>query len=88
MRKVQVFLRDDQKVALKRLAARTGRRQSDLIRSGVDLVIENERAGGAEWREATRSAAGLWRDRVDLDETARSLREAAKRRFKSIYDDK
>ncbi len=85
MRKVQVFLRDDQKTALKRLAARTGRRQSDLIRSGVDLVLENDQHKNEGWREATRAAAGLWRDRDDIEAASKNLRDAAKKRFKSVY---
>ncbi len=88
MRKVQVFLRDDQKAALKRLAARTGRRQSDLIRSGVDLVLESDRLDTAGWREATRAAAGLWKDRDDLDTVVKAVRDAAKRRFKQAYEAK
>lgn len=85
MRKVQVFLRDDQKAALKRLAARTGRRQSDLIRSGVDLVLESNETETAGWREATNAAAGLWRDREDIDAASKAMRDAVKKRFKSAY---
>jgi hypothetical protein len=85
MRKVQVFLRDDQKLALKRLAARTGRRLSDLIRAGVDLLIDCGNDEGADWRGATRAAAGLWRDRTDIDAMAKTLRAAAKRRFGSSH---
>lgn len=85
MRKVQVFLRDDQKAALNRLAARTGRRQSDLIRSGVDLVLESDAQENASWREATYAAAGLWRGRDDIDAASKTMRDAAKKRFKSVY---
>lgn len=85
MRKVQVFLRDDQKAALKRVAARTGRRQSDLIRAGVDLVLESDRRETEAWREATRAAAGVWKDRAEDVEGA--VRAAVKRRFKSVYSE-
>ncbi|MBL26692.1 MAG: hypothetical protein CMM50_03960 [Rhodospirillaceae bacterium] len=86
MEKVQVFLRGDQKAALKAIGARTGQRQSDLIREGVDLLIERSEQQDADWREVTRAVAGLWRDRADIDDIGRSLRAAAKRRFGSIYD--
>jgi hypothetical protein len=86
MQKVQVFLREDQKVALKSISARTGQKLSDLIRRGVDLLIDNAEREEADWREATRAAAGMWRDRADLDELSRSLRDAAKRRFAPLYD--
>jgi Arc/MetJ-type ribon-helix-helix transcriptional regulator len=88
MRKVQVFLRDEQKAALMRLAARTGRRQSDLIRSGVDLVLESDAQESARWREATRAAAGIWRDREDPEAASSAMRESAKKRFKSAYPQK
>jgi hypothetical protein len=86
MLKVQVFLREDQKAALKSLAARTGERQSDLIRRSVDLLLDRSKEDDAAWREATRQAAGIWKDRTDLDEAARDFREGAKRRFASTYE--
>ena len=53
MRKAQVFLRDDQKTALRNLSRRTGRKQSELIRHGVDLAIaEAERMPEDDWRSA------------------------------------
>ncbi len=88
MLKVQVFLRNDQKSALKSLAARTGRRQSDLIRSGVDLLIDRSANDDAGWREATRAAVGIWRDRADISAMSAAIREAAKKRFKSAYGGK
>ena len=86
MHKVQIFLRDDQKAALKSIAARTGRKQSDLIRSSVDLFIDRVEREDVDWREATRAAAGIWKDRTDLEAFANELRAAAKRRFSSAYD--
>lgn len=86
MRKIQVFLREDQKAALKSISVRTGRKQSDLIRKSVDLLIDTMKREDADWREATRSAAGLWKDRADLEDISRQLRAAAKRRFSSAYE--
>jgi hypothetical protein len=86
MRKIQVFLRDDQKTALKSLSARTGRKQSDLIRNGVDLLIDRAGREDVDWRQATRAAAGLWKDRADLEGLTKALRTATKRRFASVYD--
>jgi len=39
MQRTQVFIRDDQKEDLSRLALITGRKQSDFIREGIDLFI-------------------------------------------------
>lgn len=74
MRKVQFCLRDDQVSALRSLAASTGRRRSDLIRQGVDLLIAKTPRAEGDWRVATRAVAGIWRDRDDLDEVRRASR--------------
>jgi len=87
MQKIQVFLREDQKAALKSISARTGQKQSDLIRKGIDLVIDSAERQEADWREVTRAVAGLWRDRTDIEELQQSLRTAAKRRFGDLYNE-
>lgn len=81
MQKIQVFLREDQKAALKVISTRTGKKQSELIRKSVDLLIESTEQGDSSWREATRLAAGLWRDRTDIDDASVTFRETFKRRF-------
>jgi hypothetical protein len=86
LQKIQVFLRDDQKAALKSLSTRTGARQSDLVRRGVDLLLEEGARKDLDWREATRAAAGLWRDREDLQANVAELRKAMKRRLPATYD--
>lgn len=86
MQKIQVFLREDQKAALKSIAARTGQKQSDLIRKSVDLLIDRIQRQDVDWREATRAAAGMWRDRTSLEGPSRELRVAAKGRLASVYE--
>ena len=85
MQKIQVFLRDDQKTALKSLSARTGARQSDLVRRGVDLLLEGAAARKADGREAVRAAAGLWRDRKNIEGGSARLRSSLRKRFGSAY---
>jgi len=85
VQKVQVFLREDQKAALKSLSARTGVRQSDLVRQGVDLLLEGAARQGTDWREATRMAARLWRDREDLDASGKELRNSLRSRFPAVF---
>ena len=85
MQKIQVFLREDQKAALKSIAARTGQKQSDLIRKSVDLLIDRARRQDVDWREATRAVAGTWKGRTDLEGLSREFRAATKRRFVSVY---
>lgn len=86
MQKIQVFLRDDQRAGLKELSARTGTRQSDLVRQGVDLLLETTGENDDAWRAATRKAFGVWRDRADIESMTSELRERAKARFSHLYD--
>ena len=67
MQKAQVFLREDQKEQLKAIAARTGTKQSELIRRGVDMVIEDTLKNQADWKQAWQQASGMWKGRDDLD---------------------
>lgn len=86
MQKVQIFLREDQKAALKTISAQTGQRQSDLIRKGVDLLIERTESENVDWRQVTRAVAGLWKDRDDLDDVTARIRGAMKKRLGAAYD--
>lgn len=85
MQKIQVFLREDQKAALETLATRTGIRQSDLVRQGVDLLLEDSARRDSDWREATRAIAGVWSNRRDVEKIVRHIRTSAKRRFAGRY---
>jgi len=85
MQKAQVFLREDQKKELRAIAARTGTRQSELIRRGVDLLIEEEHKQQTDWKAAWRQAYGMWKDREDLDECFQGIREDIKRRHERLF---
>ena len=67
MQKAQVFLREDQKIQLQALAKLTGRKQSELIRRGVDMAIEEAKKTQANWRDGWSHACGIWKDREDID---------------------
>jgi hypothetical protein len=84
MQKIQVFLRADQKLALKSLSAQTGMRQSDLVRQGVDLLLEGASRATTDWRQATRVAAGLWRSREDVGTINEELRASLRTRFGAV----
>lgn len=85
MQKIQVFLREDQKAGLKTLSAQTGVRQSDLVRRSVDLLLESSARKRADWREATRAAAGMWRDNEGVEARSEGIRNLLKQRFKGAY---
>ena len=82
MEKTQVFLREEQRDALREIAARTGQRQSALIRHGVDLVIAEIQSKTAEWRVALDGVKGIWADREDLDRYSEQFRERFSSRFR------
>jgi len=77
MIRTQVYLSTRQMQALKGLAARSGKRQSELIREAIDLFTARNEV--SDWREAARPAAGLWRDRSDLPDF-RAVREELDRK--------
>jgi predicted transcriptional regulator len=79
MLRTQVYLNDEQDRQLKRLAEASGRKQSELIREAIDLLIR-ERAS-ADWRAAVRDACGLWAGRDDTDEVMGDVREGVRRRL-------
>ncbi|WP_460539057.1 hypothetical protein [Glycomyces halotolerans] len=65
MRQTAVYLRKDQREGLKRMAARLGRSEAELLREGVDLVLaqHGEPLGSCEM--PTASAGRRLADRTD-----------------------
>ena len=64
MIRTQVYLTADQVDALRSIAQRSGRKQSELIRDALDAFIDG---GRDESRDAVLSrVAGMWKDRRDL----------------------
>ena len=84
MQKAQVFLRDDQKEQLKAIATRTGTKQSELIRRGVDMVIEVTLKEQADWKNAWKQASGIWKNRDDIKSTIADNRAQLNARFDSL----
>lgn len=66
MQKAQVFLRDDQKTELRVIAELTGRKQSELIRRGVDMAIEEAKKMQTSWQDGWLRACGVWKEREDI----------------------
>jgi len=88
MQKAQVFLHDEQKQKLRSIAARTGRKQSELIRRGVELVIAEEEEKSDNWREAWQGILGIWADRDDIEESMRAIRKDWGRRYEKLHGSK
>ncbi len=96
MHKAQVLLREDQKAELERVSRQTGRKKSELIRRGVDLALAEavgtEAASKAapvapdmpDWKKAWLDAAGIWKDRDDLDELYSDMRKRSRERMERL----
>jgi hypothetical protein len=64
MVRTQIYLTEEERDALSALAEATGKKQSELIREAVDLLIDI--AAGSSRDAILEKAAGMWRDRDDL----------------------
>lgn len=64
MVRTQVYLAETQRKELARIAESLGKKRSEIIREGIDLVIGRSRRNCRE--NALREAAGMRKDRTDL----------------------
>lgn len=64
MERTQIYLSQKQKKALKAIALRLGKTQSELIRAEIDHLID--RKGQDNRLESLRIGRGMWRNRADL----------------------
>ena len=66
---------------LKALAALRSRSEGDLVREAVDDWLARQQAEDEDWKAAWQQAAGIWKDRTDLDEfyAERRARRARRR---------
>jgi hypothetical protein len=81
----QLFITAEQKRRIKARAALTGMSEGEIIRRGIDRELEQEtKANAGDWKDAWRQAAGMWKDRDDLDEFYATLRKRSKQRMARI----
>ena len=72
MAEIEVNLSESEQKALREIALRTGKSESELIRDAVDNLIKSDRSPrGAGMSQAR----GIWRDRKDLPDFDRIRRE-------------
>lgn len=64
MQRTQIYLTDKEKKAVRSIARRLGKTQSEVIRTAVDRFIDRESTGNK--LDLLRSGRGIWRDRQDL----------------------
>lgn len=84
----QIYLSEQQELALAQLAALTGENASALIRQAIDQFVEKQAKDTAKRRahvrEVLRQAAGMWKDR-DIKEFEEN-RRSADRKFEGWGD--
>ena len=64
MVRTQIYLTEHQRSELAAIAMSQGKRQSEVIREAIDLLLE--RISRTRRQEILRKAAGIWKDRNDL----------------------
>jgi predicted DNA-binding protein len=79
MVRTQIYLTDEQRRQLERLAAARGKKKSEMIREAIDgyLIKQEPR----DWKAAFAVVRGMWAERDDLDDFARDLRAEWARRL-------
>ena len=74
MIRTQIYLTKHERERLRRLAARTGKSQSEIIRTAVDHWLE--RGVEENRQEILERVAGIWRGRTDLPDFTALRHEA------------
>ncbi len=64
MIRTQIYLTDKQRAAIAVIAEKMGKKQSEIIREAIDLLIDQ--TGQSRKKMALREAAGIWKNRDDL----------------------
>ena len=73
MERTQIYLTEREKKALRAMARRLGKTQSELIRTAVDRFVDREDQGSR--LELLRAARGMWLARIDLPDFGLVRRE-------------
>ena len=73
MVRTQIYLTEEERQALKSIAANSGKKQSELIREAIDQMIEKYQVDDRE--RMREQAEGMWKNRTDLPDFAAIRRE-------------
>lgn len=68
MVRTQIYLTEEERDGLSKLSIESGKKQSELIRDAIDWLIA--RLSKGRQQAILDKAAGLWKDRKDMPDTA------------------
>jgi len=78
----QFFITAEQNRLVKARAAATGKSEGEIMRRGIDRELDDKTAEAeSDWKDAWRQAAGVWKDRDDIDDLIAEMRKRTRKRF-------
>ena len=82
----QFFIEAGQNRRLKALALATGKSEGELIRDGLEAILEKAKAEiDEDWKVGLRRLRGMWADRDDLDDYLQKRRASWRRRRERLF---
>lgn len=83
MRRTQIMLTEKQHKTLSRLSKASNRPRSEIIREALDKHLPTLKArrewNVRDWKKAITAAAGIWKDRPEVEEEIAEARRSADR---------
>ncbi len=76
MKRTQLYIEDDVFKVLRRVSKEKEVSISELVRAAVKKVYALEKPADAEW--VLKEAAGIWKDRKDIQSTEKYVRQMRK----------
>jgi hypothetical protein len=80
----QVFITPEQNRRLKERAALSGVAEAQLVREGIDIVLEKQKRKDDDWKAGLRRIAGMWKDYDEIDDIIARRRGRRKDRRKRL----
>ena len=75
MQRTQVYLTDEQRDGLTRLANKTSQKKSILIRLAIDHLLADEATMNTDWKNALSDIKGIWSEYEGIEEQQNQIRK-------------
>ncbi len=82
----QFFIKEEQDKQLKKLVARLGVSEAELIREGIDKILAAKDSKAKDWKQGWKNALEVSGDFADLGETVALNRECWKERTAGMVE--